>query len=314
MSRDIFNRGFEKFAAFVDAYDLIPADRSRIVVAYSGGKDASVLCDFLNEYKNTVRKDIAIELITVIFPRFIYDSPDPSRKKEVDDAIEYWTRRGFIHTRVHAGTEFPDSILQGDNPCKQCAMVIKPTLLSRQILKHQYKDAVYCVGLTLDDSIGWFLELALISAGQGDMSAIKHASPSLFAAMMFLSTRVTCRLEVEKNNLLWSRPLMAFSDGEVRTLSTQRKLPLIPEDCKEVQQRDAFVDSPRRELTIALTALRNKYQLDPHIGKDAVYASYDRAAAYFESSGLLPDLKEREQYLSEHLASLACRESAPSPR
>ncbi len=298
---DAFELGYEKFIDFAGVHRLFPDDRSKIVVAYSGGKDASLLCDFLSEYKNRSRPDISIEIVTINFPRFIYDSSSPERREAVFAAIEYWKNRGFQHTSVDAGPEFPDSILDGDNPCQQCALVIKPTLLGRQISKRQYEGAVYCVGLTLDDSIGWFLELLLVAAGRGDWRDIKHDNPDLFSTIMLLSTRVSCRFEVERNDLLYSRPMMCFSDGEIRTIVTVRELPLIPEDCAEVKKRAAFIDSPRRDLAIALAAVRDKYPADSAAGMGAIYSDYRRSNSYYETTRLLPSLEEREQYISEYL-------------
>ncbi len=296
---DVFEQGYKKFTNFVDTYRLFPRDRKRIVVAYSGGKDASLLCDFLDEYRNTVRPDIVIELVTVAFPRFIYDSPDELRKMRVENATNHWLKRGFLHTRIEAGPEFPDSILNEENPCRQCGMVIKPTLLGRQISKNEYRDAVYCVGLTLDDIIGWFIELTLLAAGRGNWKDVKNKDPDLFSVMMYFATRVNCKLEVKRNNLLYSRPLMDFSDKEIRTIVAQRKLLLIPEDCREITGRDAFADSPRRELGVALAAMRNKYPVNSPPGEDAIFSDYRRASAYFEKSGLLPSREEREKFVSD---------------
>ncbi|MCP4600432.1 MAG: hypothetical protein GY847_07860 [Proteobacteria bacterium] len=301
---NIFELGYKKFIDFVNTYNLFPDERKQIVVAYSGGKDASLLCDFLNEYRARARPDITIELLSIVFPRFIYDSPDPLRRKLVDNAIKHWTDRGFLYTRVDAGPEFSDSILAGDNPCQKCAMAVKPTLLGRQISKSMYEGAVYCVGLTLDDMIGWFIELLLLTAGRGNWKDIKDSNPDLFSLMMYLSTRVCCRLQLEKNNLLYSRPLMNFSDNEIKTIVTQRELPLIPEDCKEVQGRDEFVDSPRRDLGIVLAAVRKKYPANSAIGMDSIYSGYNRAISYFEKSGLLPNQKERERYISDNLSGI----------
>ncbi|MCP4676530.1 MAG: hypothetical protein GY854_13650 [Deltaproteobacteria bacterium] len=299
-----FESGYEKFVHFVDSYNLFPTDRNKIVIAYSGGKDASLLLDFLNEYKNRSRPDISIELITAVFPRFLYDSPDPSRRARVDSAVKYWTDKGFLHTRINAGPEFPDSILDGDNPCQQCALVIKPTLFGKHIVQSKYEGAVFSVGLTLDDAIGWFIELLLVAADRGDWKEIKKANPKLYSLAMLLSVRVSCRLQIKKNNLLYSRPMMVFNDNEIRRMVAERGLPLIPEDCKEVQGRDVFVDSPRRDIGIALEAVRRKYPADSPVGMGSIYSDYNRATGYFKKSGLLPDQEEREKFVSDGLPSI----------
>jgi hypothetical protein len=184
-------------------------------------------------------------------------------------------------------------------------LVVKPKLFGRQISRPKYEGAVYCVGLTLDDSLGWFIELLLVAAGRGHWRDIERENPALYSLVALLSMRVTCRFEVDENNLLYSRPLMCFSDREIRTIVAERRLPLIPEDCAEVKKRSAFADSPRRELTVALAAVRDKYPIDSGTGEGSIYADYDRAVSYYEATGLLPSLEAREQYISEYLKAAA---------
>lgn len=298
---DLFEAGYNKFADFVQARELIPANRNRVVVAYSGGKDASLLADFLLEYRERTRPDIALELVNVVFPRFIYEPDDPRRRSVVVEALNFWRERGFTCTRVDAGDAFPDSLLDGDNPCQRCALFVKPKLFGVQLQKSEYKDAVFCIGLTLDDAVGWFIELLLLSAGRGDWRIAKRENPDLFALIMRLSIRTTCRLGIEKNNLLYSRPLMAFTDDEIRSIVRERGLPLIPEDCREQRGRNEFVDSPRRELGAVLSTMRRKYPDGSGLGELAIFRNYDKAMEYFERSGLLPGLEEREQYLNDTL-------------
>ncbi len=300
-----FEEGYRKFKGFVETYSLLPEDRNHVVVGFSGGKDASVLCDFLHAFKQEVRGDLRIELVNVGYPRFLYDSSDPVRMETVNRASEFWRERGFEVTCVDPGPDYPDHMLEGNNPCKLCATVIKPRLLASQIARPEYKGAVYCVGLNLDDIVGWFVELNLLLGGKADLSQIDKNNPKLYSQVMYLSTRLTCRLEVAMNNLLFSRPLMAFNDDEVRALVSTRGLPLVPEDCGQIMNREDFVDSPRREIAEALKRMRSKYPLDTEIGKQTLFASYQQAQDRFEASGLLPSLEQRATQASELLEDAA---------
>ena len=94
MQTDPFEAGYKKFTDIVEEFDLFPSDRKGIVLAFSGGKDISLLCDFVQEYKKRVRPDISLDMFTVAFPGFIYNSSDPTMRGAVDGAIDYWADAG----------------------------------------------------------------------------------------------------------------------------------------------------------------------------------------------------------------------------
>jgi tRNA(Ile)-lysidine synthase TilS/MesJ len=297
---DPFETGYKKFTDVVEKFDLFPSDRKGIVLAFSGGKDISLLCDFVQEYKKRVRPDISLDMFTVAFPGFIYDSSDPTMRDAVDEAIDYWAARGFRHKMISPTSECSDELLDGDDPCYQCIRV-KHAMFPQAM--SQYKDVSYCIGLTLDDTVGWLIELFLLAGGRGHWKDIKNTNPELFDQMTRLAVRVYNKIHVERDNLLFVRPLITFVEEEVRTIVAQRNYPLIPENCGEIRGRSAFRDTPRRDVAAALGVLRKRYPSTSAIGREALYADYSNVIEYFNSLGLLPDIEECEKMLASVTAN-----------
>jgi tRNA(Ile)-lysidine synthase TilS/MesJ len=289
-----FYEAYKKIEEFIETNNMIPSSKRKIIIAYSGGKDASVMCDLLLEYKKRNRPNLEIELIVACFPNFLYDTTDFARRSLVNEAFNYWESKGVTVKKLNV-EDFKGNILEVENPCSLCAR-IKTELMGNYVRLKTNNNSVFCLGLNLDDSIGWFLEIYLLASLYGEWQNIKKQNPVLYKEILILSVRVISKLCDEKNNILFIRPMMLFSSKTIKRIAIERKLPLIPEDCREITKKDVFYDSPRRDLINAIESMRNKYTYE-----NILYNNYYKLLQAIEKCKCFPPVSELNDFMEKSL-------------
>jgi len=288
--------GYEKFLKFIHETDLIPKNKTKIIIAYSGGKDASVMCDFLCEYKKKERPDLSLEMITAGFPTFLYEPSNPTTFKLFVEALSYWEKRGITHTHIKAKEEQRNIRLTDyPNPCRYCSKA-KTIILADYVRKKQNHNSIFAIGMNLDDSIGWFLEIQLIAANLGTAQNIKENYPDLYHEIAMIATRTIHKVYDSAHDILFTRPLIDFNNQEITEICKERGLPLVPENCREITKKDTFYDSPRRDIAQALSCIRLRYNT-----QDTIYNKYLDAFHYYQKCEFFPTQKELEDIMSKNL-------------
>lgn len=295
-----FQKGYKKFTEFIDKTDLIPNDRNKVIVAYSGGKDASLICNFLCEYKKNKRPDLDIEMVTAQFPHFLYDNPNAEVKQKIDQAVSYWGERGISFHKLDVKNEYSDTILNVDSPCRICSLT-KTTILSKFARSPENKHSIFCMGFNLDDSLGWFIEILLLTGNFKNWMEVQKENPKLYHELLMLSTRISHRIYSKSNDVLFIRPIINFTNDEIAEITAERNLPLIPENCKEITKRDVFYDSPRRDISNVLAVMRKKHYMDFTKEENPLYDSYFESCRFFQYSNLIPPQNELNSFMSDNL-------------
>lgn len=295
-----FEKGYEKFKKFVQQTNLIPQDRSKIIISYSGGKDASIICDFLVRYKEDKRPDLDIEMITAGFPNFLYDGTNPENDKIMQHTIAYWEDKGITFQKIDVHNQHPDTLLEVPNPCKICGAT-KTTILAQYLRQKKNRHSIFCIGFNLDDSIGWFIEIFLLTCNLGSWNDIKQNNPKLYFELLMLSTRIVHSLYSETDDILFTRPIINFTNEEIKDIVKERNLPLIPENCKEITNRNEFYDSPRRDIGNALYFMRQKYDYNASPFRNEFYNNYFSSYEYYRKSNIIPPQQELDYFMAHNL-------------
>lgn len=292
----VFEQLFDVFCNTVKKYDLVPADKHKVVIFYSGGKDASLATDLFMEYKNKVRPDITIELLTVKFPEMIYSSSDPTQKQFVKDAIKYWEDKGCTHKWVNLPAGIGDHLFDNEDvPCQVCESV-KVKIIYDELTKEEYRDSLVCLAHTVEDISGYFSEIFYIGASSKDWKEMRQENPVLFSRTMELAKRVYPKYQPPafKTNITYIKPLIEMEEDVIKAVKAERQYPDIPECCAKI--RGSKFKMYKRIVMECFDWLRDRYQNEKEVSSNMVFKNYGKMLKRYQDTGLIPTQKEIESF------------------
>ncbi|MZP30455.1 hypothetical protein GTO91_12100 [Heliobacterium undosum] len=282
----------DKFLNMVQSHNLVPKECSKIVIFYSGGKDASVLAHLFDAYRQTHRPDLTITLITIPFPKMIYQSPDETQQKLVQHALSYWKSKGFTHRIATLPEGLNDSVFDGVvAPCRICEKV-KTRIAFEELCKEEYAGSVVAVGHTVEDIAGYLSELFYIGSAYDSWQEMRESAPTLFARVVELSRRLHPKNTpfAHQGKITYIKPLIELEEDLLRQYAREQDFPCIPENCAEVRSKD-FVMYKRFVMT-SIEWLRGRYQYDPEISSTFLFRNYLKMMDRYASLGFIPPLEE----------------------
>lgn len=286
---------YEQFCKTVNDFELVPQNRSKVIICYSGGKDASLLVDLFVMYKNNVRPDLRITLLTASFPEMIYNSNDPEQRKCVKDAIDYWEQRGCTHKMLGLPYGVGDHLFDGkDVPCELCESM-KTKIILNELSKDEYSNSLVCSGHTVEDIAGYFLELFYLTGRYENWIEVRDKNPKLFIRAMELSWKVYPKfvLQSNGNNIMNIKPLIELEEDLIKSIKDEGRYIDIPECCAKV--RGEKFKMYKRYNMQGLEMLRKRYQSTSEIYDNMIFKSYRNLVRKYKAIGLIPDIKEIEE-------------------
>lgn len=291
--------GYRKFEKFVSEHNLINEYCKEITAAYSGGKDASIMCEFLFDYKKRKNLNINIVLLIAAFPNFLYNPKDVEREMLLKKAYSYWEKKGAKISLLNYDLKDEYSFLNSENPCSICSR-IKTELMGEYIRSDRSKSNTYALGMNFDDCISWMLEIVMLSMKYKSISKVKEENPALYKHILTLSVRILHHLVDSQRSIDFIRPIICFTNSEIKEIVSERNIPLIPEDCKAISGKNVFSDSPRREFSMAIELMRQKYNLKV-LDNAASYNNYDTVYKFIKESTIFPSIDEINDYMRNSL-------------
>ena len=279
----------DKFINTLDRYDLIPQNKNKIFIFYSGGKDASILADLMLWYRQKIRPDLELTLLTVMFPEIVYKSPDPEQARAVDEALDYWKYKGYRIRLIDLPEGIGDHLFEGkETPCEVCEKV-KNKIFFDELSKPDYDGSLVCLAHTLNDIVGYLSEIQFIAGSYSSWRNLMESNTDLFNRVLVLAKRVYPKYEPNNLQVTYIKPLIELEEKEIKHNVILRDLPLIPELCAE--KRGPRYKIYKRFVMEGLDWLDKRYARESFHGK-LLFKNYSRLLDFFNNTYLLPPVEE----------------------
>ncbi len=294
MNSKNYQKAYAFFCETINKYDLFPQDRTKVVIFFSGGKDASLLSDLLVEYKQNSRPNLTITLLTAAFPEMIYNSEDLRQREHVTETIKYWEERGCTHKMVETPEGIGDHLFDNqDVPCEICEKT-KTKILFNELLKDEYRDSIVCQALTVEDIAGYLLEIFYLTGKYANWQELQAKNPKLFIRAMELCWKVYPKYapQVHDTNIINCKPLIEFEEDLIRLIRNENKYPEIPEYCSDI--RGEKFKMYKRFSMQGFDQLRSRYKNSSEIYDNLIFRDYQAILKRYQDMGLIPTVKEIE--------------------
>jgi len=220
-----------------------------IVVAYSGGKDSSIILDFILR----AEKEFGFNFRThaVRFPHHVFTDAE---KKRLDS---YWSERGvsIVWHEVSQTDQYLDDAVKRDlNPCSRCSQFKRDLIIN--YLKNSatdWKPDVIILGYSL-----WDIVSATIEHTLGTIYSLP-GHPNLLRGKIseerFIETsqRFYPFLKLQ-NGLAIFKPLIKYNDQDILNAVSDAQIPLVSIPCMYKEFR------PKRLLASYYKKLRLKFE------------------------------------------------------
>lgn len=289
VSDEIATSLYSKFKNTVVRYDLIPKNKNRIFIFYSGGKDASTLADLMLRYRQTERPDLELTLLTVLFPEIVYKSSEPVQVRLVNEAFDYWENRGYHIRLVDLPDGIGDHLFEGkDTPCEVCENV-KTKIIFEELSKPDYEESLVCMAHTLNDIVGYLSEIQFIAGSYSSWRNIMESNPDLFNRVLVLAKRVYPKYQPNNLRVTYIKPLIELQEKEIKQYGMLRDLPLIPEVCAE--KRGPKFRIYKRTVMDGLVWLDKRYAKESFYDR-LLFSNYSRLLNFYNNTYLLPPVEE----------------------
>jgi tRNA(Ile)-lysidine synthase TilS/MesJ len=279
----------DKFINTLERYDLIPQNKNRIYIFYSGGKDASSLADLMLWCKQKIRPDLELTLMTVLFPEVVYKSPDLEQVRAVNEALGYWKNKGYHIRLIDLPDAIGDHLFEGkETPCEVCESV-KNKIIFDELSMPDYAGSLVCIAHTLNDVVGYLSEIQFIAGSYSSWRNLMESNTELFNRVLVLAKRVYPKYEPNNLQITYIKPLIEFEEKEIKHYVMFRDFPLIPEVCAE--KRGPKFKIYKRFVMDGLEWLDKRYAKKSFYDK-LLFNNYSRIINFFNNTYLLPPVEE----------------------
>ena len=223
----------------------------RIAVSYSGGKDSSIILDFVLR----AEKDFGFNFRThaVRFPHHVFTDAE---KKRLDS---YWSERGVSivwHEVSETDQYLDDAVKRELNPCSKCSQFKRNHLID--YLKNSvtdWKPDVIIMGYSLWDIVSATIEhtLGTIYSLPGHPNLLRGKKPE--ERFIETSQRFYPLLKLQ-NGLTIFKPLIKYNDQDILNAVSDAQIPLVLTPCTYKEFR------PKRLLATYYEKLGLKFEYD----------------------------------------------------
>lgn len=287
-----YQKALDIFYSTVEKYDLLPQDRNHVVISFSGGKDASLLTDLIVKYRNNLRPDLNITLLTASFPEMVYKSNDLFQQRSVQDTVRHWEKLGCTHKMLELPEGIGDHLFDNNEvPCEICEKT-KTFVLFSELLKTEYRNSVFCQGITVEDIAGYLLEIFYLTGMYKSWQELKEKNPELFYRSMELCWKVypKYRPQVQGTDIIVCKPLIEFEEDLIKAILDENSYPEIPECCSDI--RGEKFKMYKRFSMQGFEQLRKRYQNNHNIYDHLIFRNYESILKRYLDMGLIPPIEE----------------------
>jgi tRNA(Ile)-lysidine synthase TilS/MesJ len=251
-----------------------------LILAYSGGKDSSVVLHFLQKAARTY--DFNLEAKGIIIPEHVLTE---SERKKLDD---YWQKRGIAiswHKINDADKMLSEAPEQGLSPCLICNRTKKNEIINYfRRTKPDWNKLVMVISYSLWDLVSASIEHITggIFADQELSIAVKGKQPE--DRFMEIAQRFYPLIKLH-SGLTVFKPLIYYNDQDIIETVKENNLPLTTPTCDHKEYR------PKRGFAL------HYHKMDHHF-------NYEKVLKFAQEKLNIPDLSvfsemTTETYLKE---------------
>lgn len=212
--------------------NLLKLNNKELIMAYSGGKDSSVVLHFLEKAARTY--NFNVEAHGIIIPEHVLTE---SERNKLDD---YWRKRGitiFWHKVLDADKNLSQAPEQGISPCLICNRTKKNELMSYfKRTKPDWEKLVMVISYSLWDLVSASVEHITggVFADQELSSAVKGKKPE--ERFMEIAQRFYPLIKLQ-NGMTVFKPLIYYNDQDIIETVKENNLPLTTPTCDHKEYR-----------------------------------------------------------------------------
>ncbi len=260
--------------------NLKELEGKEVIVAYSGGKDSSVVLHFLELARKTFNYNL--EVHGIIIPEHVLNE---SEREKLDN---YWRKRGLPiswHKINDADKILSEAPSQGISPCLICNRTKKNELLKKlKLTKQDWSRLVMVISYSLWDLVSASIEhiTSGIFADQELSTAIKGKEPE--ERFMEIAQRFYPLIKL-KNGMSVFKPLIYYNDQDIIETVKENGLPITSPSCEHKEYR------PKRGFALYY------HKMDHHF-------NYEKVLAFAQKSLNIPKLS----FFSEMPAEIYLKE------
>ena len=246
--------------------DLQKLEGKDLIMAYSGGKDSSVVLHFLELASKSYNYNL--EAHGIIIPEHVLTE---NERKKLDS---YWQKRGISiswHKINDADTKLSEAPNQGISPCLVCNRTKKNELLKKlHQTKPDWEKLVMVISYSLWDLVSASVEhiTSGIFADKEFSNAIKGKEPE--DRFMEIAQRFYPLIKLQ-NGLTIFKPLIYYNDQDIIATVMENGLPLTSPSCEHKEYR------PKRGFALYY------HKMDHHF-------NYKKVLSFAKESLKIPEL------------------------
>jgi hypothetical protein len=301
---------FEKYKKSLIKFDMISKDTQKIVIAMSGGKDCQILTTFMVDYRDRVRPDLELEMITAPIPdwkyfperhleKFVGEDKQEiliNQRRLIERNKDYWNKKGVPTIEIErvAGID-DDKISDSNDPCTWCYIATKKAMFKYLKDHNNSKNTRFAIGLTKWDSI--YMMISQMLRGQG-WEDVKQKYPEIYNVnklhIASFSPYPKLNLGIPGKTVYQIQPLIEFVDVETKALATKMNFPLIPDICQDLHGSRFQSDKRHFDRFLKATALEAM-----NVGSSCspLFAEYEKMIEMFNNTKVLPPVDELHNVL-----------------
>jgi hypothetical protein len=260
--------------------DLEKLRNKELIMAYSGGKDSSVVLHFLEKAASTY--NFKVEAHGIVIPEHVLTEDE---RMKLDN---YWQQRNIAiswHAVKDADNKLVQAPEQGITPCLVCNRTKKNELMNYfKVTKPDWEKLVMVISYSLWDLVSACIEHITggIFADKEFSTAVKGKTPE--DRFMEIAQRFYPLIKLQ-NGLAVFKPLIYYNDQDILETVKENNLPLTTPTCDHKEYR------PKRGFALYY------HKMDHHF-------NYDKVLKFAQNALKIPDLSvysdmPTETYLKE---------------
>ncbi|MCG8688829.1 MAG: hypothetical protein MI892_28425 [Desulfobacterales bacterium] len=202
-------------------------EEKHVVISFSGGKDSSLLLDYLQRAQS--KFGYHLDVHGVAFPCHVF------LPEEQEQLSLYWQNRG-IEITWHQGHDEDEARLdglldKGESPCVVCSNVKKAELFAHFAADEpDWSQMVVVIGYTLWDLASAVVEHILrVEFGSKETGSYQGRLPQ--ERFLEIAQRFYPLLDME-NGLQVFKPLIHYNDPDIRSAISELRIPLTTKECR----------------------------------------------------------------------------------
>ena len=221
------DRLYENFSDMVVNHNLLNGI-DHIVCLFSGGKDATILLQFLRRYLKEKNLEVPVNVVMVTYPKHMYFDGDKKRECYID-LLDYWKKQDvIIDIFIPEQEDFADNCDKSCEICKKTRKSFVDPYLYNVQRSNKNKTIGVMTGYSLYDILAYYELIGQMTNKIKNMPQDNTVEHKRINGMLH---KFKPREELP-NNLVMLRPLLNMREDLIKEYLAENKIPYITKPCK----------------------------------------------------------------------------------